>query len=108
MPPEIVHSIKTNGDARAFGAQKVIAEAAMYRMSRATMAKIDRDNIRPPAPVMRPGNLNPGGAGREGDVHGQIRAAEQQLRHAPTQREQLRIAARLTGLRRQAGLMTRF
>jgi hypothetical protein len=107
--PDIQRDWDNMGDSRAFSCRKVVIEAALYRLSQrnatAIRSKIDRYNTRPPVSAMRPtfGGAASAPQGSQGDLRGRIRAAENDLARATTQRESLRLAGELTRLKRAAG-----
>jgi hypothetical protein len=84
-----------SGYLRPFGFQKVIAEAARWRLARESMRNVQRKQL---PPVQKPGMATPRNAAAEQNVA----ALERQLGEAKTTREQLLIAGKLQRARREA------
>jgi hypothetical protein len=98
VSPAIAESYKRGGEARSLEGQKLIAESAMWRLAQKRAREIPSKRVHAPPPIA-PGVYRPAGADAEADVA----ALQRALDNAPTQRQQLAIARKLTQAKRAAG-----
>jgi hypothetical protein len=108
--PEVTASYDGGFDARSFAGQKLLLDTALYHISQeeavnaaSVRAKINRDNVRPLVGAMKPSFGGYAAPQRQGDLRGQIAAAERDLALATNQRAQMQASVRLTQLKRAAG-----
>jgi hypothetical protein len=86
-----------SGHLRPFGFQKVIAEAARWKMARESMRNVQRQQL---PPVQKPGTL--AGRARDGGAAEEVQRLERDLRNATSTRQQLLIAGKLQRAKREA------
>jgi len=100
LTDDIRASYNEYGEARSFSAQKLIAEAAMWRVAQAKAKDFVKHKAVPS--TQAPGVYAPRGAA---DMD-RVADLQRELENAPNQRQALRIAQRLTQAKRAAGLLS--
>jgi hypothetical protein len=94
---QIQHHYKVTGVLRDSAAQRLLADAAMWKMAQANAKNVAEKRIHAP-PVQRPGVFRPHGA----DAEESVRGLQRELESATGERA-LRLAVKLTKAKRAAG-----